>query len=326
MYTVEDVSSMIDSLLDSVTNQVRDDLQLTVSMGVLAIKQLFEDADSQDVELEMDTSKIEDVALIEEVEKMRLDAPSSSKGKKTGKLVSLRDEHHRMVTEMERLKDLSMTLKDEVRALKRQYTDISRERADLAQENASLRSQLGKEQRRGGSESKSSGGGPSGGKLPSVGGGAGGSAHGRSHSTNPFDDFEGGESKSSGARSSGMRSSGASFGGVVGGKKAKGFDGASGSGATEFDIVGLQQLLDREKERNGELSAELEDAKDLLSAKGVDLDQYTSNVKNSKQFKQLKKLISQKNEQLLGLRSRLSIYEPDSTMVDNDESSVALHK
>jgi hypothetical protein len=41
---------------------VRSDLQLTINMSVLAIKQLFEDADSQEVELQMDTSKIEDAS------------------------------------------------------------------------------------------------------------------------------------------------------------------------------------------------------------------------------------------------------------------------
>ena len=47
MFNVEEVEEMLGGLLERVESNVRDDLQLTVSMSVLAIRQLFEDADEQ---------------------------------------------------------------------------------------------------------------------------------------------------------------------------------------------------------------------------------------------------------------------------------------
>ena len=76
MFNVEDVEQILGGLLERVESNVRDDLQLTVSMSVLAIRQLFEDADEQDVELQMDTSKMEDRAMLNEVDKIATAAPT----------------------------------------------------------------------------------------------------------------------------------------------------------------------------------------------------------------------------------------------------------
>ena len=258
MYTCEDVEGIVDSLSDSVSRTVREDLQLTVNMGVLAVKQLYEDADAQDVEIQMDLSKIEDVALIEAVEKIRLDAPSSGKKKSGGKLVSLRDEHQAMVTETNRLKDRNEALRREVSRLKAQYADVSEKYSGAVDDADALRRRL-----------------DSAGHRPTRGGTE--------------------ESKHSG-------------GGAV------------------ADIVAVQQLLDEERERTSEMHAELEDAKEILNRSGVDLSEWTERVQNSRQFRQLKKMLGQKNEQLLALRNRLVVYEPDATIVDEDQRNVGLHK
>ena len=63
-------------------------------------------------------------------------------------------------------------------------------------------------------------------------------------------------------------------------------------------------------------------SQEMLSSKGIDLDAFTAKVTNSRQFKQLKKMLSQKNEMLKDLRKRLIVYEPDSTPVDDDDSAV----
>ena len=154
MYTNDDVGGILDSLRDSVYRTVREDLQLTVNMGVLAVKQLFEDADAQDIEIQMDTSKIEDVALIEEVEKIRLDAPSSGKKRSVGKLVSLRDEHQQMVSESNRLRDKNAALKEELERAREQYHDLLSKYDGAIDEVSSLRKTRGGD----GSESKSAGG------------------------------------------------------------------------------------------------------------------------------------------------------------------------
>ena len=70
------------------------------------------------------------------------------------------------------------------------------------------------------------------------------------------------------------------------------------------------------------MEAELQDAKELLQSRGVDLDAFTEKVQNSRQFRQLKKMLGQKNDQLLTLRNRLAAYEPDTTPLDDDSRSV----
>ena len=71
--SAEEVSSIFQSLLESVKSNVNRDLDLTAKMSVVAIHQLFEEADAQDAELQMDTSRIEDAALIEAIDNIQLD-------------------------------------------------------------------------------------------------------------------------------------------------------------------------------------------------------------------------------------------------------------
>ena len=51
-----------------------------INMSVLCLAQIFEEAEEQGAELTLDTSKVEDQRLLEEVEKMKLDK-TASKGK-----------------------------------------------------------------------------------------------------------------------------------------------------------------------------------------------------------------------------------------------------
>ena len=60
MYTQDDVSRILSSLADATRGTVMTDLQNTVNMGVLVLRQLFEEAEAQDAELELDLSVVED--------------------------------------------------------------------------------------------------------------------------------------------------------------------------------------------------------------------------------------------------------------------------
>jgi len=240
----DEVQEMLRGLCDSVRSNVAEDLRLTVNMSVLAIQQLFEDADRQSLELEIDTSRIEDKHLIEEVEKMRLEAPTTEKAQqKAGRLVSLRDEQQLLVDQNAQLEEQIRLLKAENVALQDECDRSKQQLSNYNYQVESLSQQL---------------------EAAVV--------DGSSHE----------ESKASG----GMK-------------------------------VDLQAELDRERDAVVKLRAELADAREMVLEKhGVDIDDLFSNIRNSKQFQQLRKTLSQKTEQLTDLRRRMLKYEPDEGPIE----------
>ena len=73
MYTLEEVKSGYDSICHVVKDTTRDEVGSIINMTVLLLGQLFDQADEEEVTLEMDTALVEDQRLLEEVEKMTLD-------------------------------------------------------------------------------------------------------------------------------------------------------------------------------------------------------------------------------------------------------------
>ena len=68
------------------------------------LRQLFEEAEAQEIELELDLAVVEDEVMLKEVEKISMDAPTRERKKKAVKLDSMRDEHQRLMLENERLR------------------------------------------------------------------------------------------------------------------------------------------------------------------------------------------------------------------------------
>jgi hypothetical protein len=111
-------------------------------------------------------------------------------------------------------------------------------------------------------------------------------------------------------------------GGGAGGGAGQLF-GASGSGAK--GMLHLQQMLDDDRDSASELRAQLQDARELLELDGKDLDEFTSKVVNSRQFRQLRKMLDTKNTQLMDLRKRIVQYEPDNTSVSSIDIRVSAY-
>jgi len=141
MYNQDEVVAIFETLEDLVKEDIRSELMNTINMTAILMKQLFEEADSQDVALAMDTATVEDQRLLEEVEKMRLDTPSVAK-EKGGKLTSIRDEHQKIMDENEDLKRQVKDLNGKFRALQLQCTQILQEKSTVQTENAELREAL----------------------------------------------------------------------------------------------------------------------------------------------------------------------------------------
>jgi leucine zipper transcription factor-like protein 1 len=83
----------------------------------------------------------------------------------------------------------------------------------------------------------------------------------------------------------------------------------------------MRDALDEAKAKIRALSAELEDAREAAaSASAAPATAEPGDPKASKQFKQMRAMLTKKNAQLVDLRRRLAVYEPDSTrMIDDDE-------
>jgi hypothetical protein len=72
--------------------QVEADISSIVNMGALALDQLLQSAQDKGVELILETAKVENARLLEEVEKMSLDAIPKHQRRGVGELTSIKDE------------------------------------------------------------------------------------------------------------------------------------------------------------------------------------------------------------------------------------------
>ena len=143
-YSFDDVSSALDHLQICVKDGVRADLSKMLGMNVLLIKNLLETADAQGLTLHVDTSIVEDEALIQEVDKIRLDAPprAEPKGLQARNLKSLKDEQKELSDRNSSLEDSNKTLQQRFNALQQQCASVLREKGDLAEELRQCKRQL----------------------------------------------------------------------------------------------------------------------------------------------------------------------------------------
>jgi hypothetical protein len=258
----QEVAALLTALGASVRAAFEEDLKRTVSMSVLAIQQLFEDADAQSVELSMDTSKIEDTHLVSEVEKLAaLDRSVAERKAGAGRLVSLRDEQRNLLSRMQEQEEQMRRLGKEREAVQDKLDAANAMLSNATYEAAALRRQL--EQQRAGA----------------------GAARGDE------------ETKAMEARE------------------------AKGKKEEARAVTGLQGELDAARDEASTLRAELADALQLLGPAGVAA---LDDIKNSRQFAQLKKTLTQKTEQLTDLRRRLMVHEPDETREELEANNMPL--
>mmetsp|Transcript_8102 Transcript_8102/g.16357 ORF Transcript_8102/g.16357 Transcript_8102/m.16357 type:complete len:271 (-) Transcript_8102:1579-2391(-) len=104
MYTNEEVLATMDSMCNVVKDTSRSEVGRVINMSVLILAQIFEEAEEQDAELTLDTSKVENQTLLEEVEKMRLDKSASNK--KTHRLKDTLEQTKKELMQAESDRDL----------------------------------------------------------------------------------------------------------------------------------------------------------------------------------------------------------------------------
>jgi|EP00505_MAST-04D_sp_SCG-Rhode-Island_P002178 hypothetical protein len=157
MYSKEDVEKVLSSLCESVRSSVNTDLQNTVSMSMLVLRQLLEEAENEEIEMNIDMTVVEDQSLLTEVNKLAVDAPTRrDRNQKHVKLDGIRDEHQKMMSEFDSVKadnkKLTKANADLSSKLKSSYdveTDLRRELSSMVAQLATAKKKLGESESEG---------------------------------------------------------------------------------------------------------------------------------------------------------------------------------
>lgn len=139
MYSREDMEDFSDFIVSTVRSHVVADLGSMVNMGALSVAQLLEVAQEKGIELEIETSAIENVALLESVERMNLD--SIPKSHKRG-LTSMKEETRQLKEQAEAAEELNQRLQDENKDLVRRLAIAKRTGGEAKQSEGALEEAL----------------------------------------------------------------------------------------------------------------------------------------------------------------------------------------
>jgi hypothetical protein len=91
-FSKEDMENFADKMISSIRGHMSGDLGTIINMGALSVSQLLESAQDKGCELELETSAVENVALLDAIERMSLDAIVKPRTRGIGQLTSLKDE------------------------------------------------------------------------------------------------------------------------------------------------------------------------------------------------------------------------------------------
>ncbi len=362
MYTREEMQKSLDSLCSAVQSSVLTDLQMTANMSMLVLRQLLEEAEACDVEIDLDISIVEDRSLLSEVNKISIDAPTRrDRKRKNVKLEGIRDEHQRMMDEFEGVKSENKRLTDRCRKLESRASSLKQKRNVLREEVARLRSQLtaaGLRPIEGSSGSKDKDAGDVASAEAKFNETASSSmvrqpaGPVRDWSRNELEEVynkllgehnalkerlanqpsgivrgassgPGGGSITFGESSSGRPDSGGSPTSFhAGGKSSDAVGTIVSSGGKMEDLppsgspLATMSTASMESMDRHQLVQHLQEAKVLLRDSGVNMDaeraKALERVMKTTQFKQMKRMLNTKNEQIEDLRSRLRVYEPEA--------------
>jgi hypothetical protein len=146
-FSLEDVTSAVDHLQVVVKDGVERDLKKIVNMNVLLLKNLLATAQQRGVRLRVDTSVIEDEALLRQVDALKLTGGSFSPAEPKGPSASFDDltskeEQKALERTNDRLVADNTTLQKDLRRLQAQSEQAARDQADLADEVRRLRKEL----------------------------------------------------------------------------------------------------------------------------------------------------------------------------------------
>eukprot|EP00605_Chrysophyceae_sp_TOSAG23-4_P000033 GSChrysophyteH1.ASY1.ANO1.34.1 assembled CDS len=142
MFNHEDMQNFADSIIHGVRGHLNSDLGTIINMGALSVSQLLESAQERGTQLELETAAVENVSLLEAVEKMSLEAIPRTGGAKLGKLTSLKDEARAQREAIEAEKELNKKLQEDNAALTRKLALARRSKAEGKESEEALEEAL----------------------------------------------------------------------------------------------------------------------------------------------------------------------------------------
>ena len=121
------LSNQIHSVLN-LQNNVSHEVSTVINMSALAVSQLLENAQDKGVELQLETSALENEALLKEVEQMmKLDALPSKAPQRLGTLKSFKDDAKALREESGRVEDVNRKLQQQIAELNSQVGLLTRQ-------------------------------------------------------------------------------------------------------------------------------------------------------------------------------------------------------
>ena len=142
MYNKEDMEMFAETIIHNMRGHLNSDLGTIINMGALSISQLLEAAQDNNIILELETAAVENVSLLDSIERISLDALPRTGGGKLGKLTSLKDEARAQKDAIDAEKELNKKLQDDNAALQRKLAVSRRNKAEGKESEEALEEAL----------------------------------------------------------------------------------------------------------------------------------------------------------------------------------------
>jgi hypothetical protein len=142
MFSKEDLEEFAANVIGCVRGYMNGELGTILNMGALSVSQLLESAQDKGCDLELEVAAIENVALLEAVEKFSLDAIPKARSKGLGQLTSLKDQARAQKEAQDNLEEENGKLREEVAALTRKLAIARRSKAEGKESEEALEEAL----------------------------------------------------------------------------------------------------------------------------------------------------------------------------------------
>ncbi len=142
MFNHDDLAMFADSIINSVRGHLNSDLGTIINMGALSVSQLLENASEKGTYLELETAAVENVSLLDDIEKMSLEAIPRTGGGKLGKLASLKDEARAQRDAVDAAEEMNKKLQEDNAALVRKLAIVRRSKAEGKESEEALEDAL----------------------------------------------------------------------------------------------------------------------------------------------------------------------------------------
>ena len=131
IYSREDLLELLDYLTSCIRSQVADDIENITNTGVLAVKQVLENAQLKGLDIPLDITDLDDQSVLDDMKRLNLD--SMANAKRNFKLTSFTDDAKAMKEVSSRLEEDNNILQNEVSTLRSKLNQTEQLYGEVAQ-------------------------------------------------------------------------------------------------------------------------------------------------------------------------------------------------